>query len=307
MTKRTATTARGKRFLRDNGPKLVENGKQTVIVRGQSGQDVEALLSDIYTLTKPLSVNLKHRKETERPFEDSTRLEKLCRVNNAAQFVFGSKTKKHPLRLVFGRTFDTQLLDMLEVEVTNYVSSSKFSLKNPPSLGSKPLIVFQGPAFSHQPAAERVRSLLLDLFRGSAPSEMSLEAVQHAIVVTAAESGVYHFRVYRLNLKKTGSKLPFADLAEMGPRFDFTLGRERAADFNLMKAATAKPKAEHQSKIPVNEEKERKKVSKKNISTNVLGQKVGRIHLGRQDMTKLYTPHHNKRAAPSNGKRVKKA
>ena len=298
--RRTATTARGKRYLREHGPKLVENPKEMALMRAsECGRNVSDLLNDIYMLKKPLAVNFL-KKETDRPFDDTMRFEKVCKRSACGLFTFGSRTKSHPMRLVFGRTFDEQLLDMIEVDVNTYVPASNFKSVEPPSLGSKPLIVFQGPAFSHHPQAERLRSMLLDSFRGATPAEVALESVQHAIVITAQEQPLqFNFRVYKLALKKTGTKLPFTDLVEMGPRFDFTLGRERLADFNLMKAATAKPKAENKSKIAADLNKVRKPQNK-NISMNALGQTIGKVHVGRQDLSKLYTPHHNKKRFSTN-------
>jgi ribosome production factor 2 len=296
--RRTATTARGRRYLNDIAPKLVENAKVSAIMRAsECGRVVSDLLNDIYTLKKPLASNFL-KKETDRPFDDTTRFEKICKRNTCGLFVFGSRTKSHPTRLVFGRTFDEMLMDMIELDVSSYVAASTFKNVEAPALGAKPLIVFQGPSFSHNPQAERLRSMLLDSFRGASPQEIALESVQHTIVITAVEKEntglIFNFRVYRLALKKTGSKLPFADLVEMGPRFDFKLGRERLADFNMLKAATAKPKAENYSKIAADTDKIRKPQNK-NITTNALGQTIGKIHVDRQDMSKLYTPHHNKR------------
>jgi ribosome production factor 2 len=182
-------------------------------------------LNDIYTLKKPLASNFL-KKETDRPFDDTTRFEKICKRNTCGLFVFGSRTKSHPTRLVFGRTFDEMLMDMIELDVSSYVAASTFKNVEAPALGAKPLIVFQGPSFSHNPQAERLRSMLLDSFRGASPQEIALESVQHTIVITAVEKEnaglIFNFRVYRLALKKTGSKLPFADLVEISPRLRIT-------------------------------------------------------------------------------------
>jgi ribosome production factor 2 len=133
--------------------------------------------------------------------------------------------------------------------------------------------------------------MFLDLFKGANPKGLSLEGVEHSIVITETESGTLLFRVYRLEKKKGDSPtVPRIELVEMGPSFDFTLGRERLPDFGLWKASMRKPT--QLSTTSSSAEVKKPKVKKnKNISTDGLGQTVGRIHLGRQDYTKLNTPH----------------
>jgi ribosome production factor 2 len=43
-------------------------------------------------------------------------------------FVFGTHSKKHPGSLIFGRLFDHQLLDMVEMSIKKFVSSSTFNV-----------------------------------------------------------------------------------------------------------------------------------------------------------------------------------
>ncbi|MBE3041626.1 hypothetical protein IMZ48_03410 [Candidatus Bathyarchaeota archaeon] len=62
----------------------------------------------------------------------------------------------------------------------------------------------------------------------------------------------------------------------MGPRMDFRVGRIKEADPGMLKEAMKKAKTAEER-------------PKKNITTDVIGDKIGRIHLGKQDMTKLQT------------------
>ncbi|CAE7566604.1 RPF2 [Symbiodinium sp. CCMP2456] len=69
------------------------------------------------------------RKHEEHPFEDSHKLEQLCKKFDHSLFAFGSSSKKRPARLILGRLFDGHLLDMQEFGVEDYKSMSHRSWK----------------------------------------------------------------------------------------------------------------------------------------------------------------------------------
>jgi len=83
-------------------------------------------------------------------------------------------------------------------------------------------------------------------------------------------------RVWRIVTKRSGQRLPRVEVEEMGPRIDFRLGRVREADEGMMKEALKRAKGTEAR-------------SKKNIETDIVGDKMGRIHLGRQDLDELQT------------------
>jgi ribosome production factor 2 len=313
--RKKATTARGKRFIVDHSPKLVENEKQVIFLRSaQSSQETVNLLNDLYITTKPCST-LFREKKTFKSFDGDSQKDPKNSITGLVNFVnkrFGNifvmasqnkKDKESKLeRLVIGRLFDGELLDMIELSVIDYVSMALFKEASAElHTATKPLIVFQGPFFDSENGI-RVKSILLDTLRGVSVKDLALEGVQRAIVLTAMEEGSATkllFRQYKLDLKRTGTKLPFVDLAEIGPSFDMVVKREHIADHTMWKLATAKPKGSNQSKVERDQDDDdgpsKKKNSNKNISTDSLGNKIGRVHLGRQDLTKLYTPHHDKK------------
>eukprot|EP00746_Dinoflagellata_sp_MGD_P073925 gnl/MRDRNA2_/MRDRNA2_29932_c0_seq1.p1 gnl/MRDRNA2_/MRDRNA2_29932_c0~~gnl/MRDRNA2_/MRDRNA2_29932_c0_seq1.p1 ORF type:complete len:324 (+),score=71.06 gnl/MRDRNA2_/MRDRNA2_29932_c0_seq1:58-1029(+) len=283
---RKAKTAKGRRFLKNRAPKVVENPKGVLFLRGnKSTNDVTGLLNDLYGIRKPLAT-LFSRKHAEQPFEDISGIEKLCTKLDHSMFCLGSTSKKRPFRLVVGRNFDHQLLDMQEWRISNYVPVSKFGGKVGPVLGSKPLVVFQGAAFDNDEALKRVKSLLLDLLSGPKPEQVLLSGLDQAIVVStldgAAPSGnspAVYVRRYRVSFEKSGSKLPFVKTDEIGPRFDLTVDRQREPDRERWKAAMRQPKAVVAKKI-------------KNVSTDEMGRKMGKIHIGKQEFEKIHTVHH---------------
>lgn len=60
----------------------------------------------------------------------------------------------------------------------------------------------------------------------------------------------------------------------MGPRIDFGVGREQFPDADMLKDAMKKPKGTEER-------------TKKNITTDAMGDKVARIHPGKQDFNTL--------------------
>lgn len=91
------------------------------------------------------------------------------------------------------------------------------------------------------------RSLLLDLFRGEEASDVHAEGLQMMITFTGVEEEsvvdggevrqMIHMRVWKVVTKKSGQKLPRVELAEMGPRIDWRIGRYQAAEPGMMKEA----------------------------------------------------------------------
>lgn len=288
----TPKTAKGKRIKASQGPVLFENDKLTMFLRGKNcSGEVSRLLVDLSNLKKPLVVPRK-RDVNIYPFQDSSFIEKMANTAHTNLIVLGESSKKRKTALVLMRMFNEQLLDAMEIVVSNYQPTSSFKGVKPCSVGAKPLILFQGSGFSStESQLSRAKNMFLDVFKGVNPKGLSLEGIEHCIVITETEGGKLLFRVYRLDKKKGESlSVPRVDIVEMGPSFDFTLGRERLPDFSLWKASMRKP-AQTSTTSSSSEQKKPKVKKNKNISTDGLGQTIGRIHVGRQDYTKLNTPH----------------
>ncbi|KAJ3449155.1 brix domain containing protein [Anaeramoeba flamelloides] len=115
--------------------------------------------------------------------------------------------------------------------------------------GTKPLLVFNGDGFQFDEDYKMIKNLFIDLFKG---------VVVQSILLTSLQ------------------KSPNVDLTDMGPYFNLTKRRIQMASNDLMKTATWV----HPSLRP-------KKV--KNVSRNKLGDKVGRIHMGKQNYNSIAT------------------
>ncbi|XP_064405063.1 ribosome production factor 2 homolog [Halichondria panicea] len=265
---------RVKRALERQEAKLIENTKNALFFRGtHSSEVVSMLLKDFYALKKPDAVVFQ-RKNDVRPFEDASKIEFFSRKNDSSLFMFGSHSKKRPNNIVIGRLFSHQVLDMIELGVENYKSRQSFKLEGN-ILGSKPCLIFSGDQFETESTYARLKNLLIDFFHGPTVSQVRLAGLDHVMTFTVFEGKIY-CRNYRISLKKSGTKVPRVELAEVGPSVDFVLRRTQLANDQIIKEASRQPKATKVKTV-------------KNVSRDAFGTKLGRVHMKRQDFSKLQT------------------
>jgi ribosome production factor 2 len=272
---RKPTTRRGKRVLEERGPKLVENEKTALFVRGgKCGQEVTELLKDLYQLKKPNAVSLKHRNPIH-PFDDETPLERFGAKYDASLFAFGSHSKKRPKNVLFGRLYRYHLLDAFEMGLEEFRSLKSFKTAVSP-LGAKPCLTFVGEQFYNDAAFIRLRNFFTDFFRGADVEQLRLQGVEVLLAFYALPDGSVAMRGYKMELKKSGTRVPRVELVETGPSCKFQPRRTRLASDDAFKTACRQPKA---AKIRVT----------KNINRDVFGTKLGRVHVKQQDLAQLRT------------------
>lgn len=80
------------------------------------------------SLKRPNAISFS-KKNTVRPFEDTSSLEFWSTKNDASMFVVGQSTKKRPDGLTFVRMYDGKVLDMCEVGVDKFVSMDEFKVR----------------------------------------------------------------------------------------------------------------------------------------------------------------------------------
>jgi len=272
--------------------KVYENTKQALFLRGPAtNQVVNDTLRELSQLKKPDAVYFS-KKNQIRPFEDSQPLEFFSQKNDASLIVVGNHMKKRPQNVAFVRMFDHQVMDMFELGVEHFQGMKSFPGKG--SVGMKPLLAFSGDLFDHNETYAKIKNFFMDFFRGSPTADQvdlrGLEYIIHFIAEptdTPASARIL-FRVYCVKMKKSGTKLPRVELEEMGPRIDFVLRRTQFAPPDLMKEALKVPK---EIKVLLfgmrTNNGQPKKV--KNIESDILGDKVGRVHMKPQDLDKLQT------------------
>lgn len=136
---------------------------------------------------------------------------------------------------------------------------------------------------------------MVHFFRGAIVDSINLAGLEHVIVCTSSTDTIF-FRVYRTQLKKSGSKTPHVELVEMGPSCDFKMGRSELASADMVKKSIMIPRVIKPQK-------------KKNISNDVIAVR-GQMHMGKkQDLSELQTRKKGVRAfdkPPKNTKSPKK-
>ncbi|KAJ1969814.1 rRNA-binding ribosome biosynthesis protein rpf2 [Dimargaris xerosporica] len=271
---------RAKRALDKRAPLIVENVKKSLIVTGSSTSEwARDALKDLHDLKKPNSLRYTRKNEL-RPFDDATQLEQMSRKNDTSLFLFGSHSKKRSHNLVIGRMFDYGVLDMIEMGI-EYAIPAKFLDQVKCTVGAKPLFLFQGDAFEFRDDYRKLKNILVDFFHGEFSDGFDLKGFEHLISVTAGpipedsdRPGLIFFRVMAIHLKKSGTKYPRVELTEIGPALDLRIRRTKFADEKLWKKATRVPKDLQPRKV-------------QNISRDGLGNKLGRIHLGKQNVEQI--------------------
>lgn len=212
------------------------------------------------------------RKESWHPFDDSSSIEFLCARNQSSLFAFATHSKKRPNNLIVGRTFDDHILDMIEFGFADYKPLKEFKVPKI-SVGTKPVVIFSGQPFDVEHDYQRIKNLFLDLFNGPDVESIRLSGLEHVLHFVAADGKIF-MRSYRIELKKSGTRLPRVELQEIGPRLDLTVRRTRLASKDLFKRALKRPEALTKKKV-------------KNINKDPLGSTLGRIHMKRQNYKNL--------------------
>lgn len=192
----------------------------------------------------------------------------------------------------------------------------KFMFKGAkPAVGQKPLFHFSGELFDTHPLYQQFKSLLLDFMHGIEIERINLAGLSHVIsctvgpqadelgqangaavhstvsdvtqastsASTSASSGlpVVHFRTYAISLLASGSRTPLVSLTPCGPSFDFRPRRAQPAEADRWKAATKKAAKKKALEGGAKKRKDR------NVDIDDMGDTIGRIHVGRQDLDKL--------------------
>eukprot|EP00897_Mesotaenium_endlicherianum_P010516 jgi/Mesen1/9493/ME000063S08948 len=305
-------TRRARRILEARAPKLNENVKKAILLHGtKTSAVVKGVLSDLHHLKKSggCALKLTQRNKNVRPFEGGgeASLEFFSQKADCSLFVvcillllfdhghihspgliivvrqlsiitfprkapFGSHSKKRPDNLVVGRMFDHHVYDMLELGVERFTSIGALGGggKYAPQVGSKPCFVFVGADFETRPELVQLKETLLDFFRGEVVENINLAGIDRVFVVVAAAGKVY-LRHCAIRLKKSGTKVPKIELVPAGPMLDLVVRRHRGPAEDLRKEAFKGPKSITKKKV-------------KNVSTDSLIGKVGRIYMPKQEV-----------------------
>lgn len=291
--------ARTARIVKAREPQQVETRKRVLLLHGSKcPQPVASVLKTVHTLTKPDAVQLHKKNENIHPFEDATSLEFLALKNECGVVVFGTHSKKRPNNITVLRIYDGRVLDLVEFLILPTPSDEAGKeAKLQIGVGMKPLILFSGSQWGDTSSSaeatqyQTLKSILLDLFQGEEISSIDVAGLQYLLMIAAGESSgesgdmlepankpVLHLRWYKIKtLRSDNPKIPRVELDPVGPSFDFRVSRTREADASIMRDALKHGRRPNEAR------------TKKNIVTDLMGDKIGRVHLGKQDLSTLQT------------------
>jgi len=266
--------ARIQRYLDSTKAKLVETGKSTLLLKGIRCSDrMGTLLKELRAVQAP-DAKLLSKKNVIVPFDDQQSLEFLTTKNDCSLFALASHNKKRPNNLVMGRTFDQQVLDMVELGIRRFKSMADYGgTVAKKRIGSKPLLAFIGDTWQSSHEYKNLQNLLTDFYRGQVVDKLIATGVDHMICFTATETMI-HQRTYFCKLKKntSGGSYPLPHLDACGPDLDFVIRRSQWAETDMYKEARKQPSGAHKPK------------NTKNQSTNIFGETIGRLHLEKQNL-----------------------
>eukprot|EP00877_Chromochloris_zofingiensis_P000399 jgi/Chrzof1/1035/Cz01g37260.t1 len=269
-------TRRGKRALEKKAPKLVEDSKRALLLYGNdTSQTIKDVLVDLHKLKGVDGQKFTRKNPDVKPFEPGGEvpLQFFANKANCSLFALGSHSKKRPHNLVLGRLYDFHLYDALELGIELCKPLSEFKGAAAAQAGNKPCMVFVGDKFDSDPDYKLAKSILLDFFRGLQVDTINLAGLDRVMVVVAIGDKDLLIRQYSIKFKKSGTKVPRAALTEMGPSLDLRIRRHREPPVDLELEALKQPK--------VTKKKE------KNVGSDMLDGKVGRIYMPKQDVATL--------------------
>ena len=281
--------ARVARYLKTTESQLVEGARSVLLMKGIRCSDAMAtVLKDMRAINAPHS-KLLTKNNVIIPFSDEGQqsIEFLTTKNDCSLFAVASHNKKRPNNLVMGRTFDRHIIDMVELGIVRYKSLKDYGGAPKKRIGSKPMMLFVGDRWHLDHQYRRLQNLFLDFYRGDPVEKLVMSGLDHIMVFTIADGipvpgsdsdplPAIHQRTYYSKLKKdpAGGKAPIQFLTPSGPDLDFRVRRTEYAAPDVWKAAMKQPAAI-------------KKKAKKNHTTNIFGETVGRLHLDKQDIDRM--------------------
>ena len=263
----TAVTHRGRKILKDREPKIVESRKQSLFIKGlKCSQELNYFWDELAKFR--YGELAKYAKKNDIfPFESVELLEKYCNKKQCSLFTFFSHTKKRPMNVIFGRLFNRRVLEMYEFGVINFKRSPELPNADIDS-GAVPALVFQGEQWDTE--FEQLRSVFIDFFVGDLKGYINLDQVQHALVFTISDIETPSICVRHYSVKR--DKASNVSLSLVAPSFDLVPRRKMDPDAAVLKESLVKPAAN-------------KKV--KNVTTDALGRKVGRVFVPKQKTAEL--------------------
>ena len=259
---RKAKTHRGRVHLEQYKPKIIEGPRGIMVTRGSKTSDQVSRFLEIFNvLFKSRTQKLNSRYDT-RPFEDAGLMLHLSDKHQCPLFLFGQSSKKHPSRIVIGRVFEREILDLLQLDILSF--SGELAALNRIPTHQRPVFVAIGDRFETDEKFMRVRNLFHDLVRSDCAEKVHLIDSLHLVVVlTCLEDGTLVLKICEAKNKK---------LTDLELKIEMKLTESKLAEKEAFKIACRKPK---ENKKP------------KGLEKNTLGEQIGRVRVRQQDLKTL--------------------
>jgi ribosome production factor 2 len=252
-------TQRGKRALKEREPKLIENARSLLCIRGnKTNNNMKILLKNLHLLKSPYSTMYQRKNLDIYPFDNTSKLEWFCQKSSCSLFAYVTHSKKRANNLVLARLHNHIVMDMFEFELNNQTFRPLDDFKCVKfAPGNKPCLMFHGELFDNEPEYKRLKCFFVDFFRGETNmKEIDLNGLEHVITFTIdPQTKVLSLRVFHIELKKSGHRTPRIELNEIGPHLDLTVRRTKLASDDFYKKTLKQPDAIKQKKV-------------KNVTTN---------------------------------------
>lgn len=161
-----AKTHKGRKIKESKAPKLIENSKKSIIMKGRKSSEIlNSLLRELHMMRGSEMSQLLMRKAHDiLPFEDASMIESTSVKYDASLFAVGSHQKKRPDNLILGRVFDGHILDMFEMGIEQYRGMDQFTPAEHITKDLKPILIFQGEPFDNSDKHQRLKNLLIGKF-----------------------------------------------------------------------------------------------------------------------------------------------
>ena len=269
-----------KKLLKKKEDILQNDPKHSLFIRGNNcSQVVKSTMLELHRMRDLfISKCLLQKKNNIQPFEDASYIEHVAEKNDAGFVIFGSHNKKRPNNMIIHRMYNQSVLDMIELGVIDVKTMQDFKVKIGIEIGMQPILLFQGDAFDLSENHIKFKNMMLDFFRIKHLQNLNILSAQRIITFTSkavdGEILMQQFEAGTINEGLAGDGK--VDMKEIGPKVRMEIRRVKHADFDAWKAATR-----------VKKSKAKMVEKKRNISTNELGQRVGKAYIQHQDFSTL--------------------
>jgi len=135
----------------------------------------------------------------ENVFDKSNDIEYICEKNDTSLFGYTSDTKKKPMNLIMGSTFNYKLMDIFEFEVSSFIPLSYFAKQIEVDSYIKPVIVFQGDIFETDFQYERIKKFFLDYFRIQDLEEVVISELRKIMIISAGDDKEIKIRNFQID------------------------------------------------------------------------------------------------------------